>query len=348
MIKDAHGGDVYRYNREIIDFSSNINPLGLDERIKNAIIDAVDDVVKYPDVRCEKLREAISKHEGTDKEFITCGNGAAELIFDIVRAVKPKSVLLCEPCFSEYEKAAYAVGADIIRYTAKESEYFKLQADYFDLIKKCDMLFLCNPNNPTGTLLEKETVLNIIKAAKENDKTVVLDECFNDFLDDAERYSFVRYVNKYDNLIILKAFTKMYSVAGLRLGYCITSNKDININDVRQAWSVSVLAQAAGIAALKYSDIPGRVREYVKSEREYLTHELKKLNVKFFQPSANYIFFKSGAGLADKLLEHDILIRDCSNYGGLTKGYYRIAVKTHGENVLLIKALKEISEVENG
>lgn len=341
-MKKIHGGDIYSYENEIIDFSSNVNPLGLSENIVTAIKNSISDIIHYPDVECRKLREKIAENENTKYENIMCGNGAAEIIYNIVQSMKPKKVLFAVPTFMEYEKASDTVDAEKTYYYLKEENNFDICDDIADYIDNTvDMIFICNPNNPTGRCTKRETIVKIIKKSRENNAVVVIDECFMDFVEDDKKYSVKDLVNIYDNIIILRAFTKLYAMPGIRLGYCICNNMDLieSMYNIRQPWSVSFLAQIAGVAAINEVELPQKTREYIKKEKQYIYNYLKKINISFLDSQANYIFFKSIDNLDKKMIGHNILIRDCSNYVGLDKGYYRIAVKTHSENERLLNAL---------
>ncbi len=337
--RKLHGGDIYRHP-EVIDFSVNTNPLGAPETVKRAVQASVVNMEHYPDVRCEKLKESISRFEHVDQEEIICGNGAAELFFAAVQALRPKKAIVTAPSFSEYEEALESVGADVEYYELHEEDNFQIREDYVEkLTEDVDMIFLCNPNNPTGQITEREKLFDILKHCREKDIVVVLDECFIDFLDEPEQYEMSEYRTEYPNLLIIKAFTKIFSMPGLRLGYAISSNIEFleKMSRMLQQWNVSVPAQAAGVAALECpEEYIQKTREYVSREREYMRNILKMLGYVVFASKANYLFFKGKTGLAKEALEAGFLIRDCQNYEGLQEGFYRIAVRTKEENERLI------------
>ena len=161
--RKLHGGDIYRHP-DVIDFSVNTNPLGTPESVKRAVQESVAKIEHYPDVRCEALREAISRFEQVNMEEILCGNGAAELFFAAVQAVWPQKALVIAPSFSEYEEALRSVGAEVEYYYLCEEDNFQIREDYVDkLSEEIDMIFLCNPNNPTGVLLERKFILEVLK-----------------------------------------------------------------------------------------------------------------------------------------------------------------------------------------
>lgn len=342
---NVHGGDIYTH-KGVIDFSANINPLGTANSVLEAAKESLKEIGNYPDVECRALRRALSEKELVDEGNIICGNGAAELIFNLVLAARPQKALLVTPSFAEYEQALGIVDTEITFYELKEEDGFKLKEDYLEhLTSEIDIAFLCSPNNPTGRTIEPKLLERIIDRCEENHTLLVLDECFNDFLDRPEEYSMKYKIAHCKQLFILKAFTKMYAMAGLRLGYGLCSNEGLleKIHHLRQPWPISIPAQAAGVAALKEHELPQKTRVYVKAQREKICKALERLDIAYFTPEANYIFFKAKPNLKQALLEQNILIRDCSNYQGLMAGYYRIAVKSEADNDQLIQALEKMS-----
>ncbi|MDO4301172.1 MAG: histidinol-phosphate transaminase [Clostridia bacterium] len=349
MIK-IHGGDIYTYNKKVIDFSANISPLGVTENIISAIEKSLCEISNYPDVEYRELREAIAEREKVSSESIICGNGAAEIIFNLVQALKPKKVLFIFPSFAEYEQAVNTINAKKRYYYLSEKNNFNLTEDILGFIDNTiDLMFICNPNNPTGTVIKKELLLKIADKCKACNSILLIDECFMDFVYDCNNYSMVNNINSYNNIMILKAFTKLYAIPGLRLGYGISNSGKLveKIYNCRQPWNVSVVAQAAGIAALRELNLPQKVREYVKTEKDYIMREFSELNIKFFDSKANYILFKANKELDKELLRHNILIRNCSNYKGLKYGYFRIAVKNHADNKKLIDSIKQVMRGNN-
>lgn len=338
-----HGGDIYKH-KNILDFSSNINLLGTPKGVILAACEGVALSHHYPDTDCQELKEAISKSEGIPMQQIVCGNGAADLIFSLVLAKKPRKALLLSPTFYEYEQALRIVDCEIIYCSLLEENGFLLQEDIMEMITMdVDIIFLCNPNNPTGALIETKLIEKIIHHCDASDSLLVVDECFMDFVDDYEVFTIKEQCMKSENLFILKAFTKLYAMPGLRLGYGFSSNLELleKMKKVSQPWSVSIPAQMAGIAALKEEEYLKQSMKVLRTEIAFLIKELENLNMNIYGSKANYIFFKTAKGLYEKCRKKGILIRDCSNYRGLEDGYYRIVVRTHEENRQLIKALKE-------
>ena len=344
MMKHVHGGDVYKY-KNCLDFSANCNPLGTPERVKQAIIESVERLEDYPEVGCGRLKEAIAQYEQVEKKEVICGNGAAELIYSLCRAKKPKKALLPAPTFAEYEQALSSVDCEIRYFFLEEKEDFRVKESYLEaLTDDLDILFLCNPNNPTGILMERDFLEKVLLRCRDKGIFAVVDECFLDFVREPENYTLKAYLKEYKHLFILKAFTKRYAIAGVRLGYGLCADEKIleQMEFMTQPWNVSAMAQAAGLAALKETDYVEAGRKLVFEEAEYMKREMEKLGLKVFPSQANYIFFKGPEMLFEQCVEKGILIRDCSNYPGLSKGYFRVAVKRHERNVKLIEVLKEI------
>lgn len=341
----VHGGDIYR-NPSVTDYSVNSNPLGTPAKVLEAVRKSADQIMHYPDVRCDKLRESISRYEEIEKEKILCGNGAAELFFAIVMAVRPKKALVTAPAFSEYERALQTVDAEVEYYRLKKENEFCIEEDILKQVtEEVDLVFLCNPNNPTGQTTGKKLLEKVMEACKHSHTILVLDECFIDFLDDHEEYECRDCLEKYTNLIIIKAFTKIFCMPGIRLGYALCANEElrVKIRAMLQPWNVSVSAQEAGIAAL--SDCKAyleNTRRYIRDEKKWMVDRMRACGYRIYGSEANYIFFRGEKGLYKKALEAGIMIRDCQNYEGLEEGYYRIAVRTKEENERLITWLERL------
>lgn len=350
MLNLVHGGDIYS-TKPKIDLSANINPLGMPQSVIDAVKMSLNQCQNYPDPLCRDLTLELSKSEGINKDWIICGNGAADIIFRLVYAVKPTKALILAPTFAEYEQALIAEGCSLLYHKLKYKDKFMVTENLLeDINENIDMLFICNPNNPTGQIVPKDLMIKILNKCREKGVLLIVDECFNDFLEESEENTMRDYLKSYENLFILRAFTKMYAMAGLRLGYGMSSNTKIREGIFRcgQPWSVSIPAQAAGIQALKESDYPEKTRAFIRKEKEYLIKELERLHMEVIGSKANYIFFKSDGmkNLKDDLQKRGILIRSCSNYHELTGDYYRIAVKTHEESFIFIRELEEIIQCQ--
>ena len=343
-MKHIHGGDVY-HHQGCVDFSANCNPMGTPGKVRQAVTDSLDELVNYPQVGYESLKKAIAQYEQVNKEQVICGNGAAELIYTLILALRPRQALVLAPTFAEYEQALENLGCRVDYYGLKRECSFQPQSDFFDrLTPQVDVVFLCNPNNPTGLLLEREFLERVLDICDKHQTMLVVDECFLDFVEEPKKYSLKEELSENPHLFLLKAFTKRYAMAGVRLGYGLCQNLDLleRMGRMTQPWNLSVIAQKAGIAALKEEDYVRRGRQIVFQEIERMKQEFQKLGIKTYDSQANYLFFEGPKDLWEKCLDKGILIRDCSNYTGLSKGYYRVAVKMPQENDRLLKALGEL------
>lgn len=338
-----HGGDIYRH-RNVLDFSANCNPFGTPDSVKKAAAEALENIVNYPDTECDELRKAISEYEGVPVEYILCGNGAADLVFSLALALHPETALLPAPTFAEYEQALSTVNCTVGRFYLEEQKGFCPDETILNQITDdLDILFICNPNNPTGVITEQDLLIKILEKCREKHVFFVLDECFVDFLDDPEGNTLKEILKDYDNLFLLKAFTKRYAMAGIRLGYGLCSNQKVlhSMKNVTQPWNVSIPAQAAGLAALKEEAYVKDAMEYLKKEKVFLKEKIGEAGYNTYGSQANYVFFKGPDDLYDYCLDRNIMIRNCGNYEGLEPGYYRVAVKLREENEKLIQCLKE-------
>ncbi len=341
-----HGGNIYQYKKgNLIDFSANINPYGIPSQIKQAMHNAIDLCVHYPDPNATELRSSLAKKYNLEPENFFCSNGAAEVFFRLASVLKPKNAVITAPTFSEYEQALLTVNCQVKHHFLLKENNFNLTDCILDeLNSSIDFCILCNPNNPTGQVINPDLMNKIINKCSQNNIYLAIDECFLDFLEDEEKYSVLHKLIDFKKLIVIRAFTKMYAIAGLRLGFCVSVDTCL-INKLYlagQPWNTSVIAQAAGVAALKSNDYQKQTAKNIKILKDKLYFELKQLNLTVYNGQANYLlFYTSDFELHEKLIKHNILIRNCENYIGLNKGYYRVAVRTEDENNLLICAIKE-------
>ncbi len=336
-----HGGDIYTY-KGMLDFSANLNPLGLPNSVLAAAQAGCAASAAYPDPLCRELTQALAHHEHLSAEHIICGNGAADLIFRLAMATHPGRALLIAPGFSEYEQALLSVNCHIDHFFLREENGWQLDQSYIAALQtRPDIVFICNPNNPTGLTVNQTLLQNIVAATARLNIRLVIDECFNDFLDDGNRHTAKPLLAANSHIFILKAFTKTYAMAGLRLGYGLCTDTALlaAMAEAAQPWSVSTPAQAAGVAALGEHAYVERARQLVAQQRRRLTDGLNSLGCQTYGSSANYIFFRAKPGLTEACRRRNVLIRDCSNYHGLCPGYYRIAVKLPAENDRLLQVL---------
>ena len=342
---NPHGGDVY--GRPVtLDVSVNTNPLGPPPGVVRAVVDAAQLLDRYPDPHCRRLVAALADREGVPEEAILCGAGAAELIFSFCAALRPRTALELAPTFSEYAAALAAAGCRVERCAREEEQGFALTEKLLEELerKSCEVVFLCNPNNPTGRLIPPALLESILALCERRGGWLFVDECFLELSDGGRGTSLAPLLRPGRRLFLLRAFTKSYAMAGLRLGYCLCGEGALleRMGRQTQPWNVSVPAQAAGLAALGEEAYLRESRALIQSERRYLREGLEALGLTVCSSQANYLLVKSPAELSGPLLDRGILIRDCANYRGLGPGWYRTAVRRREENRTLLNALGEI------
>ena len=347
-----HGGDIegYRlaYGGEPLDFSANCNPLGLPPAVRRSVRAAAGEAEYYPDPLCRRLTAAIALREGLAPAQVLCGNGAADLIFRLALALKPALALIPAPTFAEYELALHTVGCAVKHYTLLSRYGFNFREDILEyLTPQLDILFLCNPNNPTGLTIPQVLLRRILEQCAAHNILLVMDECFHGLLDEPSLYTLRGSLPACGNLLILDAFTKLYAMPGLRLGYALSSNTELlqAMRGAGQPWAVSTLAQAAGLAALTEKAYLRRSRALIGAERAFLSAGLTAAGFTVLGGEANFLFFHSDiSDLAALLRARGLLIRDCANYTGLRQGFYRVAVKSRADNMRLLEAMQTISD----
>ena len=354
-----HGAEVLGAAEEsgfkpesILDFSSSVNPLGPSKKALEAAKKAFSLIAAYPDSNSNELRQVIACHFNViTKGNIIVGNGSTELmyLFAEVFMKKGDKALIPAPTFGEYESAVCKTG-ETPKFV-KLNRNFQVESAAFEReMAGAKLVFLCNPNNPTSKLIPQETLTGIIEKALKQDTLVFLDEDFLEFVEDEKDLTMIGSVKKYPNLFILRSFTKIFGLTGLRVGYGIANPEIIDVlSCAKIPWNVNCLAQAAAVAALKDEEHLRVTHSLIKKEKSWLQAELEKFgSFKFSAPDANFFFIdirKSGftaSELKNQMLKQGLLIRDCTSFKGIDEFYVRIAVKTHAENERLISGLKGI------
>ena len=350
MQQNIHGGDIY--SRPVrLDFSVNGNPLGMPAEARLSLLAAIDHVGEYPDAAADELTETVSHmlsvQSGREipKEYLLFGNGASELFLAIVHALKPKNIVIPVPSFYGYEYAAKAADSHIkYAYLSEETTFCPGKELLQALTADIDLLFLANPNNPTGQLLSREYLPELLEHCRQQGIIVVLDECFIEFCetDREQPRSLLGKIDQYENLLLVRAFTKSFAMPGVRLGYLVCSNEGLREKIRRQLpeWNLSVFAQRAGIVCAEQAEqyLQDTV-ECVKTKRAYLREVLEALGIRVVSGEADFLLLYTTQPIYDRLLAKGILIRNCENFRGLGEGYYRIAVKKQEENEVLLREL---------
>lgn len=343
--ENCHGGDIYAGDVRL-DFSASVSPLGTPKSVIDALTRVLPELYHYPDPCCRTLVQAIAKVERVPQERILCGAGASELIYTYCEAVRPKRAMMLAPTFSEYAIALQRTGCEIVRHTLAAEQNFDLQEDLLPRLSRegIDALFLCNPNNPTGRLIQGELLEKILLRCRERNIALFVDECFLSLSDGAN--DLTPFLPDVPQLFILKAFTKSYGMAGLRLGYGLCADKELlqKMSAAAPPWTVSTPAQAAGVAALKNAAFLAENRALICAERPRLEEELRKLGFWVCPSQVNYILFRGDVGLTEQLRARGVAIRDCANFEGLTSGWYRVAVRQYEENEQLIAAIRSVGK----
>jgi len=348
-----HGGNVYLASvetgipvGEIIDFSASINPLGVPESVAEAIRENIRYLVHYPEPFAENLAAHLGRHLNVDPRTIVCGNGSTELIYLVVRALAPLRVLVVAPTFSEYERACSMLhGTSCVRLALSRENGFEIDPSAFiTAMTGCNMAFLCNPNNPTGKVLQWDTVMAMADAAQQRSCHLVVDEAFIDFVPE---HSVVDKVAMNSHLIVLRSLTKFYALSGLRIGYGVFPRALIGLmKNHKEPWTINTLAQKAAITAINDRDYQERTLAVIAEGKRFLEKELAALKVDYVPSAANFYLLRleRAQQAVASLRENGFLVRDCSNFPGLDGSHIRIAVRSRQENAALLKEFAQTCE----
>lgn len=349
-----HGGniqeisEIYQMDKDrLIDFSANINPLGIPEGVKRVLTKGIEELVHYPDIRYRSLIQSIAAFHELPEEFVYPANGAAEAIFMLGRTFKVDKLLLLAPTFMEYEAAFSQQQTEFCYFNLEQRDF---QWSISELIQsaikqQATGICICNPNNPTGQLLKQTELDKLLIFCRENEIVLIVDEAFVDFT--REENSLISSLKDYSNLFIFRSMTKMFAIPGLRLGYLLTSNRAIlaDIEEKTVPWHINTFADLSGQQALKEEQFIKDSQRYTAQERDFLEKGLSAYKeLELFPSQTNFLFFRYlGSGcLQEKMIKKNILIRNCNSFKGLTQKYYRIAVKSREDNQALLQALEAI------
>lgn len=360
-----HGGDVYSEGllkgRELLDFSSNINPLGLPESFKEHINEAMDNLVRYPDIKYRKVKEALSEYTGIEEEFIVIGNGAAEILDLSIGSIS--SAVLLVPSFAEYE---LSLKKWTIPYTYVEmienhieGKMYEYIIDYNKVLNELDnkeALIIANPNNPNGTIINEDSFKEILDFAEKNNKRIIIDEAFIEFVGDNTK-SMTKYIHKYKCLFVVRALTKFFAMPGIRFGYGFSSDEKFlnKIREKQNPWNVNAFAEVAVQYSLKDRNYIDKSLKWIVSERSIFIIELLEIDIfkKVYKTEGNFVLLQLNGGITCEKLYHrlmikGILIRKANNYIGLDNSYIRLAIKDREKNNIILKALKEVQNEMKG
>ena len=339
-----HGGTG---GADSLDFSVSVNPLGMPGTVRAALAGLAERGSCYPDYHCAALRAALSRRYGLPSGMICVGNGASELIALAVAAIEPRTALLLAPTFSGYERALAARHTELAFCPLRREEQFsfggRFATEFFALLQKQpDMVFLCQPNNPTGTCMEPELLHEIARRCEQQGTFLVVDECFLGFVRGAERLSARKLLASYRHVLVIDAATKLYAIPGIRLGWGFGSDMLLaRMRQLQPEWSVSEAAQLAGLAALQDESYLGMTLAAVEAGRNFLAEELGKLSCTVYPGQANFLLWTAPRNIAEQLRRADVCVRSCAGFRGLGACDYRIAVRPAPENQRLVVAVRE-------
>ncbi|MBP2000535.1 threonine-phosphate decarboxylase [Paenibacillus shirakamiensis] len=353
----GHGGDIHsagqRYGRraeEFIDFSANINPLGMPPGLMMYLTEVLPSVMQYPDPGHRNLKNRLASLLHVEEEMILVGNGAAEVMSLILLALSPKVVGVIEPCFSEYATLSRQVGSDVMCVITDEERGFRAtDEDLEHLARASDLIFLGQPNNPNGIQYTMNQLNTYAEYAERYGTWLVIDEAFIDFVPLDQRHSLLSELDRYPHLIVVRSMTKFYAIPGLRLGYAVANAQIIQaIAEKQVTWSVNQLALLAG----EYCVRSGTAFEeatisFVQRERSRLKDGLQQLGCYAWAGEANFLLVRmpdewTAERVQEALGRRGILIRSCAMYPGLTSRDIRVAVRTESENLLLLQELSTL------
>ncbi len=341
----THGGDVFALGEPVLDFSISLNPLGMPPCAVEAARESLLVPAHYPDPCCRDLVRAIARRDGVEEGQVLCGNGASDLIDRLVRAVGPERALVAAPAFTEYEKFLKINHCKVDFHFTQERENFTLTERVLgEITADTGLVFLCDPGSPGGALLEGDLLRAVLARCRAVGALLAMDQCFLELTRADPR----RLADELPGggLVLLRALTKSFAMAGLRVGYCLSGERGLleRMEALSQPWAVSVPAQAAAAAALEGApDWPSRCLDIVERERGRISAALERAGAKVYPSDTNFLLFRwRDEELKQKLLRRGILIRQCNDFRGLDGRYFRVSVRTREENDRLIQALGEV------
>lgn len=343
-----HGGDLISYKDyyqgELVDYSSNINPIGPPQGLKEKILENFHSIEAYPDIKYRELKRSLSEYLGSSEENILVGNGAVEII-DIFTNLAERVVLMT-PCFGEYEERALVHKKEVLSIPYRED--FSIDLDKLkENLKEGDLLILGNPNNPDGLRIEKNILLDLYKLVRKRQAKLLLDEAFFEFVPkDYDSLDLFREYN-YESIGIIRAATKFFAIPGLRLGYGVTSLKlKEEVKTYQLPWSVNALANIAGQYIFEDKAYIKNSKDYIEAERNYMLGELNEIpGISPYKTHTNYILIKllkyNEEYIFERLLKEGFLIRKCRSFKELGDNHIRIAIKDRKNNEKIIEAIKK-------
>lgn len=353
-----HGSDLEKiaahYNideEKIVNFSSNVNPLGLSQNIQSTLSKHIDLIAKYPDRDYNNLRAAISAYIHVNKEDIIVGNGSTELISLFIKGLQPKNALIIGPTYSEYEREIFINNGKSRYFPLLEKDDFNINLTHLKehLAEETDLLVICNPNNPTSSAINRRTMRSILDYCLECDVDVVIDETYVEFAEDVKDISAVSLAQFYSNLFIIRGVSKFFAAPGLRLGYGISGNPSMlhTINSMKNPWTINSLAAFAGELMLQDNAYIEETRALIHEERIRLTALIDRWeDVKTYPAHGNFLLIKFlkeehlSYDIFEDLLKEGLMTRDASSFPFLSNKFLRFCILKPDDNDRLMKALR--------
>lgn len=335
---------------QFLDYSANINPLGMPASVREMLLASLAAVAHYPDPGHRVFRRALANRLQMSEEWLLPANGAAEAMALAILGLQPQTVGVVYPCFSEYAQLSEQFGARVIGCFGKEEQGYKPDpVELHALFAQADLVFVGSPNNPTGILYQPDELLQMAEWTKETNTWLIVDEAFLDFVEEERQYTLATQLARFPRVILMRSMTKMYAIPGLRLGYAIAHPQVIaKMREKQVSWSVNTLALLAGELCLQEQAYEEQTRSLIKEERTYLINFIRsELGWRVWPGEANFLLLRSPESLPAEQLQarlgkKGVLIRNCAMYPGLTAHDVRIAVRGRAENERLLAALSEV------
>lgn len=357
-----HGSDLEKIERtynikkeDIIQFSANVNPLGISFALRKTLAEHIDAISTYPDREYTSLRRCIARYANTDPRNIVVGNGSTELISLFIRITHPDKALIVGPTYSEYEREVAMGGGRSHYFSLTEASEFCLDTAALteELSRDVDLLILCNPNNPTSSVIRHAQMREILDYCKRRSITVLVDETYVEFTEDVEDVTAIPLTEYYNNIVILRGISKFFAAPGLRLGYAVCGSRDLlqKIEQCKNPWTINSLAAIAG--EIMFTD-----DEYIRQTRELISGERRRILAALeaspafqpYQPHANFVLAKilkenlTSSDVFEAAIRRNLMIRDCSTFPFLNDKYFRFCFMLPEQNDALLRVLGDLAD----
>ncbi len=360
IVQEAfHGSDLeviakhYHMDKDsIIPYASNVNPLGISPMARQALIDNIDAIKAYPDRDYISLKTSIAKYCKAAPEQLILGNGTSNLIRLILETISPAKTMIIAPTYAEYARSAKLVDSEVETYMLKNEDDFVLDVDLFlnALNESLELLIICNPNNPTGQALTNAQIESILKRCFDLDIQVMIDETYVEFVKDVDEISSISLTQKYTNLVVLRGVSKFFAAPGIRLGYAVTSNRQLleATSNGKIPWNINTYASVAGVM-FEDEHYINLTKSLIQTERNLIFSALSsRKTIKVFRPSANFVLIKllkedlTASEVFDYCIKKGFMIRDCTDYAGLGEKYIRFCFMKPEQNDNVVNTILEI------